>query len=71
MLVEFEGGPYAGGSCVVDEPGPAKVLIVHGNCGCGWCDEVEGAVVEHVYERRRHDGVYSFRRSRLPERLGA
>lgn len=47
------------------------INVAHVNCACEWCAKVEGAAVEHVYERR-DDDVFAYRGSREPlDKLGA
>lgn len=66
MAVLLSGGPAEGvvAHRTRDSGRVWTISIVHVNCACEWCAKVEGAAVEHVYERR--DDVFAYRESRKP-----
>ena len=64
----LSGGPAEGvvQTQVASQDGRTWTIhVVHVNCACEWCANVNGNAVEHVYERR-DDDVFAYRESRKP-----
>lgn len=63
----LDGGPAEGALDLRVFPPPVpqvveRLEVTHVHCGCGWCEQVEGDRVVHIYETQAA-GVLKYVRS--------